>query len=53
MKKEEHRLSTRISDKCSEDMDRMIEKGFAMNRSDFTRDALREHIRRCSKKKVE
>ncbi len=52
MKKEEHRLSTRISDKCSEDMDRMIEKGFAMNRSDFTRDALREHIRRCSKKRV-
>lgn len=53
MKKENNRLSTRVSNKCSEDIDKAIEDGFAMNRSDFVRDALREHIRRCSKEKVE
>lgn len=46
----ENKVSTRVSDQCWHDMDSLIKKGYAINRSEFVRDALKEHIKNCSLK---
>jgi len=48
MQYENTMLTVRLTSKDYENIDALVEKGFAMNKSDFIRMATREKIARCS-----